>query len=262
MSRMSTTGMSVDPMDPRPPYRQIADQLRAAIYAQELPPGAQLPSERELVARFGTAPQTIRQALNLLKGEGLIIGRPGRGVFVREKPPLVHRLEAARRFVTTAREQARSAEARLLGVATVPASPEVAERLKLAPEAPVVIRRYLLLLDEEPFQLSESHFPAHLAEGTTIASPDNVTPGAMDRDLKERHALEPARYVDELTVRMPVSDEVKVLRLLPGTALATVLRTYFDPSGTPFEIARYTFPGDKITLVYEGRLTKPRRPAR
>jgi hypothetical protein len=74
--------------------------------------------------------------------------------------------------------------------------------------------------------------------------------------------LEPARFLDELTVRMPVSDEVKALRLLPGTALATVLRTYFDPSGTPFEIARYTLPGDKITLVYEGRLTKPRRPSR
>ena len=254
--------MTVDSLDPRPPYRQIADHLRAAIYGQELPPGAQLPSERELVQRFGTAPQTVRQALNLLKGEGLVIGRPGRGVFVREKPPFVHRLEAARRFVTQAREQERAAEARLLGVVTAPASPDVAEHLGLSPDASIVVRRYLLLLDDDPFQLSESHFPAHIAEDTIVASPENVSPGAIDRDLKERHGLEPARYLDELTVRMPLPDEVKLLRLLPGTPLSTVLRTYFDPSGTPFEVARYTLPGDRTTLVYEGRLSKTRRRTR
>jgi GntR family transcriptional regulator len=251
--------MSIDSLDPRPPYRQIADHLRAAIYAHELPPGAQLPSERELVQRFGTAPQTVRQALNLLKGEGLVIGRPGRGVFVREKPPLVHRLHAARRFVTQAREQERSADARLLGVATTTAPPEVAERLNLGSDAPVVIRRYLLLLDDDPFQLSESHFPAHLEIGTVIASSENVTPGAIDRDLKDRHGLEAARYVDELNVRMPLADEAKALRLLPGTPVASLLRTYYDSSGTPFEVARYVVPGDRTTLVYEGRLTKPRR---
>jgi GntR family transcriptional regulator len=200
----------------------------------------------------------VRQALNVLKGEGLIIGRPGRGVFVREQP-FVHRLEAARRFVTEAREQGRGAEARLLGVATTSASPVVAEHLTLGPGAPVVIRRYLLLLDGDPFELSESHFPAHFAEGTVVASTENVSPAVIDRDLKERHGLEPARYLDELTVRMPLPDEVKTLRLLPGTPLTSVLRTYFDSSGSPYEVARYTLPGDRTTLVYEGRLSKPKR---
>ena len=96
--------MSIDPTDPRPPYRQIADQLRADIYGHALAPGDQLPSERELVERYGTAHQTVRQAISLLKAEGLVIGRPGRGVFVRERP-LLHRLDANRRFITQARSQ-------------------------------------------------------------------------------------------------------------------------------------------------------------
>jgi GntR family transcriptional regulator len=254
--------VTIDSLDPRPPYRQIADQLRTAIYEREFPPGAQLPSERDLVLRFGTAPQTVRQALNVLKSEGLVIGRPGRGVFVREKPPLIHRLHAARRFVTEAREQGRSADVRLLGVETTSPAPEVAERLNLDTDAQVVVRRYLLLVDDDPFQLSESHFPAHLAKGTALASPENVTPGAIDRDLIDRHGLAAARYVDELTVRMPLTDEVRALRLLPGTPVAMVLRTYLDASGTPFEIARYIVPGDRATLVHEGRLTKPKRRAR
>jgi GntR family transcriptional regulator len=202
----------------------------------------------------------VRQALNVLKGEGLIIGRPGRGVFVREKP-FVHRLEAARRFVSQAREQGRGAEVHLLGVVTTSASPAVAEHLAVSADASIVVRRYLLLLDGDPFELSESHFPAHFAEGTVVASTENVSPGAIDRDLKERHGLEPARYLDELTVRMPIPGEVKTLRLLPGTPVASVLRTYYDQAGDPFEVARYTLPGDRTTLVYEGRLSKPRRRA-
>jgi DNA-binding GntR family transcriptional regulator len=61
---------------------------------------------------------------------------------------------------------------------------------------------------------------------------------------------------------MPLPDEVKLLRLLPGTPLSSVLRTYFDPSGAPIEVARYTLVGDRTTLVYEGRLSKPRRQTR
>lgn len=58
-----------------------------------------------------------------------------------------------------------------------------------------------------------------------------------------------------------MTDEVKALRLLPGTPLTSLLRTYYDPSGTPFEVARYILPGDRTTLVYEGRLPKPKRRA-
>jgi DNA-binding GntR family transcriptional regulator len=39
----------VDPDDDRAVYKQIADVLRSAIASGELAPGAQLPSEHELV---------------------------------------------------------------------------------------------------------------------------------------------------------------------------------------------------------------------
>lgn len=60
----------IDPTDPRSPSRQIADDLRIAIDSGELAPGSKIPSERELVERYGTAAQTARQAVSLLKAEG------------------------------------------------------------------------------------------------------------------------------------------------------------------------------------------------
>jgi GntR family transcriptional regulator len=245
--------MSIDPTDPRPPYRQIADQLRADIYAHTLAPGDRLPSERELVERYGTAHQTVRQAISLLKAEGLVIGRPGRGVFVRERPPLLHRLDASRRFITQARSQQLSAEARLLDVRFLPAPMDVATHLGLPEGAQALVRRYLLLLDGEPVQLADSYFPAELAERSVIADPDNITPGRIDADLKQRFGLEPARFLDELTVRMPTAEETRSLRLPPGTPVASLLRTYHDRTGRPFEVVQFVFAGDKHVLVYEGQ---------
>ncbi|ELS53629.1 GntR family transcriptional regulator [Streptomyces viridochromogenes] len=69
--------------DPRPPYVQAADVLRAAIRDGELRPGARLPSARELQRRFGIASSTVQNALRLLKEEGLIYSVLGRGSYVR-----------------------------------------------------------------------------------------------------------------------------------------------------------------------------------
>lgn len=81
--------MSLDPDDPRPPYLQVANALRAAILTKQLQPGDRLPSGNELAQRYGVARMTIQQALRLLREDGLIVSRQGSGVFVRartEKP--------------------------------------------------------------------------------------------------------------------------------------------------------------------------------
>jgi DNA-binding transcriptional regulator YhcF (GntR family) len=77
--------MSLDPDDPRPPYQQVANVLRAAILTRKLAPGERLPSGNELAQRYGVARMTIQQAIRVLRDEGLIVSRQGSGVFVRER---------------------------------------------------------------------------------------------------------------------------------------------------------------------------------
>jgi DNA-binding transcriptional regulator YhcF (GntR family) len=77
--------MSLDPDDPRPPYQQVANALRASILTRKLAPGEKLPSGTELAQRYGVARMTVQQAIRLLRDEGLIVSRQGSGVFVRER---------------------------------------------------------------------------------------------------------------------------------------------------------------------------------
>jgi DNA-binding transcriptional regulator YhcF (GntR family) len=77
--------MSLDPDDPRPPYQQVAHDLRAAILTKKFGPGEKLPSGPELARQYGVARMTVQQAIRLLREDGLVVSRQGSGVFVRAR---------------------------------------------------------------------------------------------------------------------------------------------------------------------------------
>lgn len=66
-----------------PPYEQIAHLLRIAVTSRRLAPGERLPAETKLAEHFGVARMTVRRALQQLRGQGLLVPAPGRGLAVR-----------------------------------------------------------------------------------------------------------------------------------------------------------------------------------
>ncbi|WP_344144332.1 GntR family transcriptional regulator, partial [Polymorphospora rubra] len=87
-------------MPPIPRYRQIADELRQRIKSGTLPAGAALPTEVELMEQWGVARGTVREAIALLRAEGLISTARHRGSHVRPRWP-VRRLGMDRYKVET-----------------------------------------------------------------------------------------------------------------------------------------------------------------
>src|SRR5215469_15243069 len=141
------TSMPVDSF----PYRLMVDELRAEILDGRRPPGSRMPSENQLAMRYSASRPTVRRALAVLKGEGLITTEQGRGAFVRPKPHVrllvtganfrKHRTLGLPGFNAQALEQGQRPEQRIRSVATVSASPEVAMRLNLDENSHVVVRR-------------------------------------------------------------------------------------------------------------------------
>jgi GntR family transcriptional regulator len=76
--------VTVDPNDPRPTYQQVADDVRQMVAAGRYPPGTRLPSVRRLADEYGLAPQTVQNALRVLREEGLVVSQQGRAYFVRD----------------------------------------------------------------------------------------------------------------------------------------------------------------------------------
>jgi DNA-binding LacI/PurR family transcriptional regulator len=70
-----------------PKHRFIAEELRRQIRGGLLPPGARLPTRRELGQQFAAGPMTIQRALDRLIRDGFVVPRGRAGTFVSEQPP-------------------------------------------------------------------------------------------------------------------------------------------------------------------------------
>ena len=68
-----------------PVYSQLAALLREKIGLHEWAPGSRIPSEHELMARFGISRGTVRRAISELVDEGFLVQVRGSGTFVSER---------------------------------------------------------------------------------------------------------------------------------------------------------------------------------
>jgi GntR family transcriptional regulator len=65
-----------------PIYQQLAQQIREALARGELRPDEGLPSVRHLSRELVVNPNTVARAYTELEREGLLVSRPGRGIYV------------------------------------------------------------------------------------------------------------------------------------------------------------------------------------
>jgi GntR family transcriptional regulator len=79
-------GQALDPSDPVPLHEQAAAQIRRAIAEGQAKRGELLPPAMDLAAALGINRNTVLRALRLLRDEGLVEFRRGRGVTVAGTP--------------------------------------------------------------------------------------------------------------------------------------------------------------------------------
>lgn len=79
-------------------YRQIIDQICAAVLANRIGDDEPLPSHRALAEQLLINPNTVARAYGELVREGIIESRPGRGMFVAARRQIYSRVERGRRI--------------------------------------------------------------------------------------------------------------------------------------------------------------------
>ena len=77
-----TLAIRTEKSNPVPVYVQIADEIRGLLRGGTVATDTELPSERLLCEAYGVSRMTLRQALGILRREGLIECQRGRGTFV------------------------------------------------------------------------------------------------------------------------------------------------------------------------------------
>ena len=249
----------IDRADDKPPYRQIAGMLREAISSNRLTPGERLPSEAELIEHFRVARMTVRQAVQELRSDGLVISQHGRGVFVRPAPRIrrlasdrfarQHRAEGKAAFAVEAEKSGFAPQVDNIVVSREKPNSFVAERLRVSADDDIVVRSRRYLANGRPVETAVSYIPAAIAGGTKIEQVDTGPGGIYARFEESGHVL--AHFTEEVGARMPTPEERRQLELEPGVPVLTVLRTAYDTDDVAVEVCDTVKAASAYLLEYE-----------
>lgn len=229
----------------QPEYLRIAADLRGRIGAGEYRPGDQLPTLPELCEQYGVSATTVRNAVALLRTEGLVETRARAGTRVRQRPP-VHRLPADRyRTVPGARSTAFTrdqgigwSEYRLdKRFERVDAEPELAALFEAEPGVELLARHFVFYDNGEPTQMSTSYVRWQDVAGTPVADPINEPWPGGTRAQMASLGIRVARVTESFTAGMPTDGEAATLRLGAGVPVLRFTRRHIADDGRVVEVA-------------------------
>ncbi|WP_243706348.1 GntR family transcriptional regulator [Micromonospora sp. KC721] len=224
----------------------IVNAVQQRIEDGTYPPGSMLPSETELVREFGASRPVVVRALDLLRQDGWIDSRQGKGRFVLGRPASPDQRQRERRYAVL--EDDERAGSTLLAAGEMPAPPRAAAALNLEPGTPVVARRRVIAIDGVgPVELGTAYLPADLADGTGVGSAD-VLPEGLLRHVASRKRVRFDHVSERISARLPDAEEAQLLQIGEGDSVLTVLLSVCDRTGKPLLAVDLVLPASRHDL--------------
>ncbi|MGJ0152816.1 GntR family transcriptional regulator [Streptomyces sp. CH8.1] len=228
----------------------IADDLRHQISSGQLKAGTRLPSEAQLATRYLVSTATLRSALALLQGEGLVEKIHGSGNFVRR--PL-RKITYAGGGSTSATWTAFSALLRMTARTTnIEAPSHLTTLLNVPPHSALTEVLFTTREGETPHGLAHIYVPHDLAPAAaSLAEQIAVSPAELRPPLSE--------VQERVSARLPTQEEAMTLRISPSLAVLSVTRVLTDASGRMVEAALLVLPGDRADALFTTRFVTDKR---
>lgn len=221
-------------------YVAIRNHFLGQILSGALPPGAQLPSEHEIMALFSVSRITTRQALDMLRAEGRVEARRGKGYFVRAMPATAE-LERLQSFGEMMAPLGVPLGADVIEISEVAPPPEVARALGLEAIQPVIRLVRARQAAGATVSVDESFFT--LALGRKLIQLDL---GRRDvfALLEERLGIVLSHAEITLGVAPPPGEFAPLIGLKSGEPAFTVTRVALDARGVAIMVqSSYARPG-------------------
>ncbi|GAA4240340.1 GntR family transcriptional regulator [Actinomadura meridiana] len=249
------------PVPDRPAYLRIADSLREGIRDGSVPPGSRLPTIAELCEVHGVSEIVVRQAVALLRGEGLVETRRGGGTLVKVIPPArrvaMDRYRAVTRPMavpetTFTRDQRITWEEYRLDrqFSRVRADDDLGALFELPTGTELLRRRFVFYSRGEPQQISVNYLPWALVGDTPVSDPAREPwPGGTLAQLAYL-GHPPTRVEESVRSRMPTPEEAETLGMSEGVPVLAITRRLLSRVDV-MEVCRdIVLPADRVVLDY------------
>lgn len=239
-----------------PAYREIADQIRADIEERRLIEGDRLPTVRELALRFGVPTGTVSKAVDVLRADGVVVARHGRGLYVsgfkrilRSSPARLSRSwwgegKAIQDADTGSRIRVVHVE-----VEEQPAPERIAEVLDVPVGAAVLVRARRFAVEDRIVQIATSYIPLDVVAVAPAVAYTGPGPGGIYARMSEA-GVGPEVFPERLISRAPTPAEVAALSLPRGTWVIAITRRAYTGDHRCVEVNEMVLDGSAYELEY------------
>jgi GntR family transcriptional regulator len=221
--------------------RRLRDLLRSNVMLGAYPDGL-LPSEGELMGTHRVTRGTVREALQLLRQEGLIERTQGVGTFSVSRASVAE-LAAAHGGPDIANFVAEQ-RPRILDRSVIAAPDTVGRRLGVPAGSPCLRLEYVALLNDEPVALATNYAISPEAEAL------RVTPFRADwYTLMAEAGVSFGESEFVMGVTKADATTGPLLGLDPGQPVHSIEQVIRDADGRPFDLAFIVIPGDRLLFL-------------
>ncbi|MEV4280377.1 GntR family transcriptional regulator [Actinoplanes xinjiangensis] len=239
-----------------PAYRGVANAIRADIESRRLVEGDRLPTVRELAQRYGVPTGTVAKAVDILRADGVIVARHGRGLYVRtfgrilrSSPDRLSRSWWGEGKSIQDRDTDGRPRAVNVVVEEAPAVEDVAEALGVPVGAAVLTRARRFAVDDRIVQTATSYIPLDVVAAVPAVAYTGPGPGGIYARMAEA-GLGPETFRESLVCRMPTSAEAEVMALPRGTPVIAVTRRAYTGTGRCVEVNQMVLDSSAYELEY------------
>lgn len=255
-------------------HRRVADYLKERIGHGVIVAGSRVPAERVLAEQFDVSRVTVRRALKELEQQGLVEVIGGTRWVRRDAPAIVTARvdddnaesieEGATGLVSfsdLAAANGLTATSKVLRIATRPSTLDEADRLGIAPGAPIVELVRLRSLDGVPTLIDFSLIPEAPAPGLGDLDFETVS---LYGTLAERYGMHAVGAECVMEARGASAEIAVHLGLAGGDPVLEIVQTTFDESDRIIQWGRSVYRGDRYRFraLLEGPAAGSSRPHR
>jgi GntR family transcriptional regulator len=230
-----------------PVYVQIAEHIKRYIQENNITTGASIPSERELCEVFDVSRMTVRQAVDLLAREGILVRKKGKGTFV-STPKLNQPLTALTSFTKDMISRGLRPTSKVLGCKEIKSPDHVAEQLRFEKGGSVVRLIRVRLANGHAHAYECSYL---LSEKARAILGINFTDKSLYDVLKEQCGIKMSKAQEAIEASVCPDEICRKLEIPPKSVTFYIERTTYDEEGIPFEYVESFYRIDQYKFYVE-----------
>lgn len=228
---------------PIPLYYQLKQNVLAEIERGVYHAGDRLPSETEMIQRYGVSRITVRQALSELESEGVVVRKHGKGTFVAEHN-IEHELVRLTDFVEDMELAGLAPSSQVRGVKREASNSVIATALHMAVGEEVIRIDRLRLADSRPIAWDTTWLPLRFG---LLLSETELAHETIYHILETRYGIPIEMGVFHISASTATAEQAHHLNVPTSTGLLLIQRVSYTSGNVPVYIQNRYYRTDRVS---------------